>query len=164
MATLLELEENRIAGLVQLELEQRRRKAFVDRHRRGNEKEFEVGKPVLLFQTRMGNMPRKLRFRWTGPFWITKEYNGSYQLGTLSREVIGKWANGFRLKPYKGHMPADPFKEDPKIRHEEEPTPTAPEIRHEEEPTPTNTTPANRHEEIPVPVRTDPDKPGVTDK
>ena len=111
-------------------------------------------------------MPGKLRFRWTGPFWITKEYNGSYQLGTLSKEVIGKWANGFRLKPYKGHMPANPFKQDPKIRHEEEPTPTetASEIRHEEEPTPTNTTPANRHEEIPVPVRTDPDKPGVTDK
>ena len=65
LATLLELEENRIASLLQLELEQRRRKAFVDRHRRGNEKELEVGKPVLLFQTRMGNMPGKLRFRWT---------------------------------------------------------------------------------------------------
>ena len=62
LATLCELEENRIASLLQLELEQRRRKAFVDRHRRGNEKEFEIGKPVLLFQTRMGNMSGKLRF------------------------------------------------------------------------------------------------------
>ena len=96
--------------MLQLELEQWRRKAFVDRHRWGNEKEFEVGKPVLLFQTRMGNMPEKLRFRWTGPFWITKEYNGSYQLGTLAGEVIGKWANGFRLKPYKGCMSANPSK------------------------------------------------------
>ena len=105
------------------------------------------GKPVLLFQTRMGNMPGKLRFRWTGPFWITKEYNASYQLGTLSGEVIGKWANGFRLKPYKGHMPANPFQQDPEIRHDEEPTPTdaAAEIRSEEEPTPipTKTTPEN---------------------
>ena len=73
LATLCELEENRIASLLQLELEQRRRKAFVDRHRRGNEKEFEIGKPVLLSQTQMGNMLGKLRFRWTGPFWITKE-------------------------------------------------------------------------------------------
>ena len=138
----------------------------MDRHRRGNEKEFEVGKPVLLFQTQMGNMPGKLRFRWTGPFWITKEYNGSYQLGTLSGEVIGKWANGFRLKPYKGHMPANPFKQDPEIRHDEEPTPTdaAPEIRSEGEPTPvpTKTTPENRQEEIPVSAQTDPNKSGGT--
>ena len=95
LATLCELEENRIASLLHLELEQQRRKAFVDRHRRGNEKEFEIGKPVLVFQTRMGNMPGKLRLRWTGPFWITKEYNGSYQLGTLAGEILGKWVNGF---------------------------------------------------------------------
>ena len=86
----------------------------------------------------------------------------------MKHVIIGKWENGFRLKPYKGHMPANPFKQDPKIRHEEEPTPTetAPEIRHEEEPTPTKTTPENRHEEIPVPVQTgtDPDKPDATDK
>ena len=66
LATLCELEENRIASLLQLELEQRRRKAFVDRHRRDNEKEFGIGKPVLLFQTWMDNMLGKLRFRWTG--------------------------------------------------------------------------------------------------
>ena len=100
--------------------------------------------------------------------WITKEYNGSYQLGTLSGEVIGKWANGFRLKPYKGHKPSNPFKQDSEIRHDEEPTPTdaAPEIRREEDPTPkpTETSPENRQEEISVPVRTDPNKPGVTDK
>ena len=112
MATLCELEEHQIASLLQLELEQRRRKAFVDRHRRGNEKEFRIGKTVLVFQTRMGNMPGKLRFRWTGPFWITKEYNGSYQLGTLAGELLSKWVNGFRLKPYKGQMPENPFKED----------------------------------------------------
>ena len=46
LATLCELEEHRIAILLQLELELRRRKAFVDRHRRGNEKEFEIGKLV----------------------------------------------------------------------------------------------------------------------
>ena len=106
------IEENRIASLLHLELEQRRRKAFVDRHWRGNEKEFEIGKPVLVFQTRMGNMLRKLRFRWTGPFWITKEYNGSYQLGTLAGEILGKWVNGFRLKPYKGRMPKNLVQED----------------------------------------------------
>ena len=111
LATLYELEEHRIASLLQLELEQRRRKTFVDRHRQGNEREFGIGKPVLVFQTRMGNMQGKLRFRWTGPFWITKEYNGSYQLGTLAGELLGKWVNGFRLKPYKGQMSENPFQE-----------------------------------------------------
>ena len=105
---------------------------------------------------------------FTTPFWITKEYNGSYQFGTLSGEVIDKWANGFRLKPYKGHMPANPFKQDPEIRHDEEPTPkdADPEIRSEEEPTPipTKTTLENRQEEIPVPVRTNPDISGGTGK
>ena len=84
LATLCELEEHRIASLLELEREQRRRKAFVDRHRRGNEKEFRIGQPVLVFRTQMGNMPGKLRFRWTGPFWIMKEFNGSYQLGMLA--------------------------------------------------------------------------------
>ena len=64
------------------------------------------------YQTRMGNMPGKLRFRWTGSFWITKEYNGSYQLGTLAGEILGKWVNGFRLKPYKGRMPKNLVQED----------------------------------------------------
>src|SRR5512137_2358533 len=61
LAALCELEEQRLASILHMELEQRRRKAFVDRHRKGNEKMFEIGKPVLVFQTRMGKMPGKLR-------------------------------------------------------------------------------------------------------
>ena len=56
-------------------------------------------------------MPGKQRFWWTGPFWITREFKVSYQLGTLAREVLKKWVNGFRLKPYKGMMLVNPFKE-----------------------------------------------------
>ena len=52
-------------------------------------------------------MPSKLRFRW----WVTKEYNGSYQLGTLVGELLSKWINVFRLKPYKGRMLENLFKE-----------------------------------------------------
>ena len=95
LAALCELEEHRIASLMQLELEQRRRKAFVNRHRKDNEKKFGVGKPVLVFQTRMRQMPGKLRFRWTGPYWITREFNDSYQLEMLVGEVMNKWVNGF---------------------------------------------------------------------
>ena len=70
---------------------------------------FRIGKTVLVFQTRMGKIPGKLRFRWTGPFWITREFNGSYQLGTLAEDVLRKWVNRFRFKPYKGPMPENPF-------------------------------------------------------
>ena len=63
----------------------------------------------------MGNMPGKIQFRWTWPFWITKEYNGPYQLGTLAGESLDKWMNGLRLKPDKGRMLGNPFQrnEDP---------------------------------------------------
>jgi hypothetical protein len=64
---------------------------------------------VLLFQSRSDLMSGKLRLRWTRPYWIVKADNGTYQLGTLSGEVLPKWANGFRLKPYYGKMPANPF-------------------------------------------------------
>ena len=70
---------------------------------------FGISKPVLVFQTRICKMSGKLRFRWTGPYWIMPEFNGSYQLGTLAGKVLDKWVNGFRLKPYYGPMPHNPF-------------------------------------------------------
>jgi hypothetical protein len=107
---LLRLEEDRIRSMEALEHEQRLRKAFVDRHRKRNEERFGIGKAVLLFQSRSGLMPGKLRLRWTGPYWIMKADNGTYQLGTVSGEVLPQWANGFRLKPYYGKMPDNPFR------------------------------------------------------
>jgi hypothetical protein len=92
-----------------MEHEQRLWKAFVDRHRKRNEERFGIGKAVLLFQSQSGLMPGKLRLRWTGPYSIVKSENGMYQLGTLSGEVLPQWENGFRLKPYYGKMPANPF-------------------------------------------------------
>ena len=68
-----------------------------------------IGKSVLVFQTQMRKMLGKLWFRWTRPYWITWEFNGSYQLGTLVGEVLDKWVDGFRLKPYYGPMPQNPF-------------------------------------------------------
>ena len=37
-----------------------------------------------------GSMPGKLHIRWTSPFWLTKGFNGSYQLGTLAGELLSK--------------------------------------------------------------------------
>jgi hypothetical protein len=106
---LLELEEDRIRSMEALEHEQWLRKAFVDHHRKWNEQKFGIGKAVLLFQSRSGLMPRKLRLRWTGPYWILNEAKGTYQLGTLSGEVVTQWKNYFRLKPYYGRLPPNPF-------------------------------------------------------
>ena len=44
LKALCELEEHRLASIMHLELEQWRWKAFVDRHRKGNEKMFGTGK------------------------------------------------------------------------------------------------------------------------
>ena len=59
---LLELEDNRVANMPQLEQRQRQRKAFVDRDPKGIEKSFTVGKPVLVFRTRLDAILGKLRF------------------------------------------------------------------------------------------------------
>ena len=93
-----------------IEQKQGQTKAFVDRQQQEKENMFEVSKSVLVFQTKMGLMPGKLRFRWTGPFWIVNSKNGTYQVGTLASEIMPKWVNGFRLKPYHGLTPANPFR------------------------------------------------------
>ena len=86
------------------------------------------------------SMPRKLWFQWTGPFWITKEFNGSYQLGTLVRELLSKWINDIQLKPYLGRMPRNPFKEpeNPRSTGGRSETGEAPEATDSVEPGPTN--------------------------
>jgi hypothetical protein len=85
---LLRLEEDRIRSMKALEHEQRLGKAFVDRHRKRNEEHFGKRKVVLLFQSRSDLIPGKLRLGWTGPYWIVNEESGTYQLGTLSGEVL----------------------------------------------------------------------------
>jgi hypothetical protein len=109
---LLQLEEQRIESMHRLEREQNRRKAFVDRHRQKREDQFGIGKAVLVFQTKSGKMPGKLKLRWSGPFWIVNARDGTYQLGNLQGEMEPQWVNGFRLKRYLGPMPPNPFAPD----------------------------------------------------
>ena len=73
-----------------LEHKQRQTKAFVNRHRRKAETQFGMGKPVLVFQSKMGAMSGKLRVRWTRPVWIVNNKNGMYQVGTLLGEILPK--------------------------------------------------------------------------
>ena len=93
-----------------LEQKQRRTKAFVDRHRNNKKNLFDIGKPVWVFQTKMGSMPGKLHFRWTGPFWIVNEYNETYQVDILAGEILAKSVNDFRFRPYQGSTPVNSFR------------------------------------------------------
>ena len=70
-------------------------KAFVDRHRKGNEKHFEIGEAMFVFWTCMGQMPRKLWFCWIGLYWITNVENNTFELGTLAGEVVPSKVKGF---------------------------------------------------------------------
>ena len=67
LVKLVKLKETQLHVLYKFEYDQRRQKPFVNRHRHNKEKLFEVGKPILLFQTKIGWIPGKLRFRWTKP-------------------------------------------------------------------------------------------------
>ena len=69
-------------------------------------------KAVLVFQTHMGQMPGKLRFRWTGPYWIIGAENGTFELGTLTGEGLCQKVNGFQLKSYLGPMLPNSFRAD----------------------------------------------------
>ena len=59
---LLNLEEDRLQAMWYLEQKQRRTKELVYQHRNSKENLFEIGKLVLVFQTKMGSMLGKLQF------------------------------------------------------------------------------------------------------
>ena len=64
-------------------------------------KEFKVGELVLLYNSRLGLFPGKLKSRWSGPFTIiTVTPFGAITLKTKSR--IEFKVNGQRLKHYIG--------------------------------------------------------------
>ena len=111
----IKLEESRLQAIWHLEQKQWKTKAFIDRQHNNKEKLFDIGIPVLVFQMKMGTMPSKLRFRWTGPFWIVNVYNSTYQVGTLAGHVLPKWITGFRLRTYHDLTPANPFQ--PEMLH-----------------------------------------------
>ena len=88
-----------------MERDQLRRKAFVDRHTQLDRATLREGSPVLVFTTRSGLMPDKLKLRRSGPYWLLKEHAEAFQLGTLDGQILPAWVNGFRLHPYYARCP-----------------------------------------------------------
>ena len=64
-------------------------------------REFDVGKKVLLFNSRLRLFPGKLRSKWTGPYVITQVF--PYGAIEIEDENKGRFKiNGQRLKHYYG--------------------------------------------------------------
>ena len=62
-------------------------------------KEFQSGQQVLLFNSRLKFLSRKLKSRWSKPFVITQVF--PYGNVELSHQKKGNFkVNGQRLKPY----------------------------------------------------------------
>ena len=79
---LLRLEETRLEGLWKSDVVQIRRKIWCDRNRKY--RIFEKGDAVLVFNSRMGPHPGKLKMRWLGPYRITDVLGtGTFTLATL---------------------------------------------------------------------------------
>ena len=70
-------------------------------------KDFNIGDPVLLFNSRLRLFPGKLRSRWTGPFEVSKVLkSGAVEIKNNSCAPFV--VNGQRLKLYKGgDLPVD---------------------------------------------------------
>ena len=101
---LLRLEETRLEGLWKSDIVQMRRKIWCDRNRKY--RIFEKGDAVLVFNSRMGPHPGKMKMRWVGPYRITNLLGtGTFTLATMDGVDLPKPINGFRLKPYYGRLP-----------------------------------------------------------
>ena len=64
---------------------------------------------MLVFQKCIGKMPGKLHFHWTGLYYIIATEKGTFTIGTLAGEILPQKVNEFRLKPYAGPPPPNPF-------------------------------------------------------
>ncbi|KAL1540681.1 hypothetical protein AAHA92_24995 [Salvia divinorum] len=97
---LQELEKLRLESYDSAMWYKEKTKLWHDRNLRA--KDLQVGKKVLLFQSRLKLMPGKLKSRWTGPYIITSlRSNGALEIqGSLpnSQPFI---VNGHRVKIYR---------------------------------------------------------------
>ena len=98
---LLNLEEDRQQSILVTEAVQKRRKAWADRH--GKQKVFTKGDHVLIFNSKLGKHPGKLKLRWIGPCIIEDETApGAFTLRNLDGTRRPGVVNGCRMKPYYG--------------------------------------------------------------
>ena len=98
---LLNLEEDRQQSILVTEAVQKRRKAWADRH--GKQKVFTKGDHVLIFNSKLGKHPGKLKLKWIRPCTIEEETApGAFMLRNLDGTLHPGVVNGCKMKPYYG--------------------------------------------------------------
>ncbi|XP_050369085.1 uncharacterized protein LOC126787211 [Argentina anserina] len=106
---LCELEELRMDAYENAKIYKEKTKAFHDQ--RIKTKHLEVGKLVLLFNSKLKLFPGKLRSRWIGPFKLVEVFShGAVTLKNLRDGSTFK-VNGHRVKPYLEGAPKDTYAE-----------------------------------------------------
>eukprot|EP00253_Pinus_taeda_P029935 PITA_29935 len=102
------LDEQRMQALLHSEVIQLQRKIWHDRHL--NEKQFQPGDWVLLYDSRYKDFKGKMRTRWLGPYTVEKcNDNGSVLIRTINEEAVPMIVNGRRLKIYRKPLSRQKF-------------------------------------------------------
>lgn len=95
----MQLEEDRVQSAHVATVIQSRRAAWLNRHLK--KKVFKTGDVVLVYNSKLGKHPEKLRLRYVGPYRILRDLGqGTFVVTDLKGQVVIKPINGFRLKPY----------------------------------------------------------------
>ena len=93
-----ELEELRNQAYENSKIYKERTKKLHDKHLKNN-KQFQVGDHVLLYNTRLRLFPGKLKSRWTGPFTVRQVFGyGAIEIEHPDGRIFK--VNGHRLKHY----------------------------------------------------------------
>jgi len=94
------LEEIRLNAYNSSRLYKERVKAYHDK--KLLKREFQTGRPVLLFNSRLRLFPGKLKSKWSGPF-VVKQARPHGAVEIEDAKSKRSWlVNGQRLKHYKG--------------------------------------------------------------
>lgn len=101
---LLQLEEDRVMSAYVAEIVQKRRQAWVNMNVKF--KVFKEGDWVMLYNSRLGPHPGKLKLRYIGPYKIVQDLGqGTFRLEDIFGNLVEKPVNGFRLKKFVGKVP-----------------------------------------------------------
>lgn len=95
----MELDESRFLVEFHQSVEQRREKAWHDRHIK--KKAFKVGDHVLLYASKFQKFLGKLQMHWLGSFIVTEIKDSRVlNLAQLEGIMLPRWVNNERLKPF----------------------------------------------------------------
>ena len=100
LAQILALEEDKFIANFHQQVQKACDKAWHDRHIR--QKTFVEGDLVLLYDSQFVKHPGKFRQHWLGPYTVKEITDGGeVKLATLHGDMLPRYVNGRRLKPYR---------------------------------------------------------------